>query len=696
MPADWRTCSARRRPLRLGLEEMEPRLALTASAVSTFRTLSLSVSASFSGTVTLGDYKDSFSGVEQVTGSVAFTSPTVGSGTLNGTGSGSGKDNYGNYTFTDASSVTGKVNNGMLNTTTGSASSRYTYTNGGGSGTGGGYFGRIPMAGTFNPQTFATSGSGSSTVQGALVSGSFSGTVVDKAATNTDLIASGKFTSAGVEFEVNVTGKFMRTPAMATAVTKAQVFWSKTADLSGKLSEVAVGQPLDIYWNTGKLTLKADTFGNIPLDARYLLFQVDGAGKISEASESNNLVALKLPEAKLTLVSAGPVNPVQGQQVSMGVQIQIVDASPLPTPRGHVAFADIYNTVSTAIATVKSSSTGFAGVSKLISGVGKHTFAAAYVVDSFYRFQGAVVSDITVAKANTTTTLVDSPTTTVVGQEKTLTATVKAVAPGGLAPQGSVTFKDGSKVLGTVTLSATGTAVFKTTALTVGTHSLTLVYSGNANYVTSTSAAKSVVVNPAVSATTTTLAAVATTVYGQPAKLVATVASKVAGTPTPTGSVSFYTGSTLLGTASLVAGKATLSKALGNVATHNLKAVYAATTNFSASTSAVVQAVVSKAAAVATLTVPTVAQFQIGVNYSFSITVGVRSPGAALPTGIVEFYDNGVKIEVKMNVPGTNKSSGNFLYKFTTPGPHRIYMLYKGDGHLNAASSLPVTFEVVV
>jgi len=51
-----------------------------------------------------------------------------------------------------------------------------------------------------------------------------------------------------------------------------------------------------------------------------------------------------------------------------------------------------------------------------------------------------------------------------------------------------VTFKDGTTVLGTKTLSS-GKATLTTSALAVGKHSITAVYGGNANFNGSTSPA---------------------------------------------------------------------------------------------------------------------------------------------------------------------------------------------------------------
>jgi hypothetical protein len=69
----------------------------------------------------------------------------------------------------------------------------------------------------------------------------------------------------------------------------------------------------------------------------------------------------------------------------------------------------------------------------------------------------------------------------------TFTATVSS--PLG-APTGTVAFMDGASLLGTSNLSA-GTAIFTTSSLAVGSHSITAVYNGDANFVAITSAAVS-------------------------------------------------------------------------------------------------------------------------------------------------------------------------------------------------------------
>jgi hypothetical protein len=88
---------------------------------------------------------------------------------------------------------------------------------------------------------------------------------------------------------------------------------------------------------------------------------------------------------------------------------------------------------------------------------------------------------ITVQALGTSTSLVSSLNPSSFGQSVTFKATVT-----GNSPTGTVTFLDGSTQIGSASL-VSGIASFTTSSLTVGTHSITAKYSGDANNVASTS-----------------------------------------------------------------------------------------------------------------------------------------------------------------------------------------------------------------
>src|SRR2546422_3194741 len=69
---------------------------------------------------------------------------------------------------------------------------------------------------------------------------------------------------------------------------------------------------------------------------------------------------------------------------------------------------------------------------------------------------------------------------------------------------GTVTFYNGTQILGTGTLSG-GTATYSTSAFAPGSYSITASYSGDTNYLPSTSGAITQTVNAPSTATTTTV-----------------------------------------------------------------------------------------------------------------------------------------------------------------------------------------------
>jgi subtilisin family serine protease len=194
-----------------------------------------------------------------------------------------------------------------------------------------------------------------------------------------------------------------------------------------------------------------------------------------------------------------------------------------------------------------------------------------------------------ITPAGSTTLLTLSATAIQYSQSLTATATVKP-ASGAAAPTGTITFYNGSTSIGTATLSA-GTARLTTATLPVGKDTLEAKYAGQGNYLASTSAAVSVTVS-LITTTTSLAASPASPKQGAAVKLTATVKPAV-GTAAPTGTVTFYNGSTSIGAATLSSGTASISISTLPVGKDTLKASYAAQGNYAASTSAGISVTVS-------------------------------------------------------------------------------------------------------
>ena len=123
--------------------------------------------------------------------------------------------------------------------------------------------------------------------------------------------------------------------------------------------------------------------------------------------------------------------------------------------------------------------------SSTVLAAGSYTLAATFTPadPTTYTSSSANVS-LTVNKATPTVSLVSSLNPVLKTNAVAFTATVTSTEG---APRGSVSFNDGQTLLGSGTLAA-GVATYSTSSLTVGPHSITAAYGGDANFTSVTSA----------------------------------------------------------------------------------------------------------------------------------------------------------------------------------------------------------------
>ena len=181
------------------------------------------------------------------------------------------------------------------------------------------------------------------------------------------------------------------------------------------------------------------------------------------------------------------VNPsVYGQRVTF-VALVLPGAWGSGMPSGTVTFMDGEATLGTGTL----NRWGLASFSTSSLSVGKHSITAAYEGDADFNSSTSSTLSQKVNKASTTVRVVSSANPSVFGHSVTFTATVSANEPGVGVPTGAVVFKDGARIVGTGTIDDAGQATCSTSSLSVGSHSITAVYSGDGNFGTSTSSALS-------------------------------------------------------------------------------------------------------------------------------------------------------------------------------------------------------------
>jgi hypothetical protein len=181
---------------------------------------------------------------------------------------------------------------------------------------------------------------------------------------------------------------------------------------------------------------------------------------------------------------------------------------------------------------------------------------------------------------STSVVLTAQPAAIVYGDPVTLTAQIQSPATGGAAFTGTVALEDGATLIATQPVNV-GAAQFPLPLETAGIHSFTANYSGDANY---SPGSGTLTLAVAKATPTISLMSVPSPITpGFPLTLSASVQSPAS---TPTGSVEFFDGATLLGSVSLDgAGGASFNIANLSASSHSFTAVYTGDSNFISVTS---------------------------------------------------------------------------------------------------------------
>jgi Big-like domain-containing protein len=395
-----------------------------------------------------------------------------------------------------------------------------------------------------------------------------------------------------------------------------------------------------------------------PIGSRLLISEGNAASCIHQAPASRI--------APITLNSAA--NPsLPGDAVAFTIHVWNSSA---PAPTGQT---QLYRHLSSGDVLLGSAplNNGLATINWTPPGLGTYSLFGTYLGDAVYMSSGSSLLDQSVQQGSSTTTLTSSVNPSNPGQAVTLTATVSPSRA-----SGTVQFMNGGSVLGSATLS-NGTAALSTSQFSPGSNSLTAQYGGDSRFLASASPALTQVVRQPSS---TSLSS-----NPNPSTFGNSVTLTVAVTPSAaTGTVQFFNGATLLGSATLAAGSAQFSTTALPAGSDSLTAVYSGDANDAGSTSPAVYQTVNKAASTTTLTASP-SSSNVGQLVTFIARV---TPTAA--TGAVQFLDGS-------SVIGTvTLSNGTSVFQTSTlsQGTHSIRASYLGDSNVNASQSSALSYRV--
>jgi hypothetical protein len=314
---------------------------------------------------------------------------------------------------------------------------------------------------------------------------------------------------------------------------------------------------------------------------------------------------------------------------------------------------------------------------------------------------GAVGTVYIPGKVTSTTALSATPAQVSLGQAVSFQATVTATPPGpgvaGPTPTGMVSFLDGTTVIGTQALSAApqaGTAVaqFQTTALAVGTHSITVSYAGDGNVKASTSAPQTLSVGQATPTTSLGISAANIT-----AAQSETLTAKVIGLASPaiTGNVTFFDGTTSLGTGNLTVtggtGTASLTVPSLSVGSHSITARYNGDTNYAAGSSAAQTITVSQ---ITTVTRLGISAASINAGQPETLTATITGAASPAITGTVTFFDGTTSIGTGNVTATANGGTATLTLTTLASGTRSLTAHYGGDTNYTASVSAAQTVTV--
>jgi sugar lactone lactonase YvrE len=331
-------------------------------------------------------------------------------------------------------------------------------------------------------------------------------------------------------------------------------------------------------------------------------------------------------------------------------------------------------------ATVGSANTATLALSSLTPG--QHNILASYPGNTNYAASASTVLVQTVTSTATTTVLTAGSANSLAGKPVVFTASVASAT---MIPTGNVIFEDGTANVGQAVLNAQGVAVFSTSSLAVGPHTITAVYQGNGSYTLSTSTPVVETISLATSAVT--LAGPVNAVNVGTA-IVFTVTLSSNGVA-PTGALTLHDGSAVIATQSVTnTGTFTFSISTLAVGMHTLSAVYSGDGNNSAVSSSSIAVTVQPASTSTSLTASANPSL---VGQTLTLAASVSSTGSNI-TGTMSFEDGGAVIgSAVLGANGTATLATTSL----SLGAHSLTAVYSGDPNHSLSTSAAVSEQIV-
>lgn len=433
------------------------------------------------------------------------------------------------------------------------------------------------------------------------------------------------------------------------------------------------GTAVPLTGDEASLSISNLSPGNHQIDATY-----NGNADYAASSSAALTHGVNRADTSVSLSTSNP-DAVAGEPLTFTADVGVV-APGSGNPTGEVQFAVDGENLGDPVPLNGGSATS--PVAHLDAG--EHLVTANYLGDQNFAGASDSLTQVVDAAA-TTTTVTSSPNPSVVGQPVTVRAVVAPVAPATGTPAGAVQFLVDGEPEGVFKTLQNGAAEIEIATLSRGSHTITATYySADPNFVTSTSDPITQTVNKAATKTVVESSS-PVSVYGQPVTFTATVSVQAPGAGSPTGTVTFTDGSTVLGTAPVSSStgfQASITTSSLSVAQHAIVATYDGDDSFLGSDGSVVQKV--NRAQTSTVVTSSANPSVSGQAVTFKAAVTPVAPGAGDPTGTVRFTVNGANLGGPATIVDGVATSTAF--SSLSPGSYQIEATYSGDGNFVASA----------
>jgi hypothetical protein len=241
--------------------------------------------------------------------------------------------------------------------------------------------------------------------------------------------------------------------------------------------------------------------------------------------------------------------------------------------------------------------------------------------------------------------------------------------------------------LGTASIIG-GIAVYTVLNASVGSHDYAEKFAGDSVFAPSQSGILQVIVLASPSATVALTSSPNPSTLGQSVTFRATLTPS-SSTFTPSGTVTFFDGSTSLGSGPLAAGIAVFNISTLITGSHTITAVYNGDTNFPASTSNPVIQIVGDQSLTTLAANPTTAAPFSPIQFTASVTAASGNP--TIPTGTVSFFaGNTFLASANLNAAGV----ATVVNASLAAGIYQVTARYAGDTLFSASISAAVTITI--